>query len=519
MPSLRLKKLTMTAAIATDSRRIVAARIQHKHNQDAPVRTGRVWSMQGPRITVAVDEPWPEYSFSDECVLTVPDLLGEQLLELKFDGTQEINGRYSVVNFRTTANSTRSATQELRANTRFRLSKLLPMFAYVDFGPNGVIPFRVDDISHGGACLISKYRLASTNEITTNCTFEAPGIGSFSTGITLRGSTETASGGTRLCTELDRLTKKAVRIVSQCVQVEIEKNDPAELYREGMITEGKERFTTWRDNGAEFISDHNRRNRRKSMRSNESRSRRSADLTPRVLWNEYAQAYDIMCESNPAYQQNLAFFGDWLRSANLAGSSTICDIGAGTGNYLLEVARILPDARLIHLDRDPRMNLLASRKYRRAGLQGIQFESNSIEGAQIRDSSIDLAVCVNALYTFGNAPHAIASIFRWLRPGGIFFIIDLGRPMQVASWTRYIVGNSLKTTGVLRTLRSLVQGRDAVTQNRQIRREQKAGHFWMHDQKTFSGALEIEGFVVERIGTCYRDACDFAICRRPAAHL
>ncbi|HEY6598553.1 MAG TPA: methyltransferase domain-containing protein [Pseudomonadales bacterium] len=248
-----------------------------------------------------------------------------------------------------------------------------------------------------------------------------------------------------------------------------------------------------------------------------SRTRRSARP---VQWGAYAQAYDVMSGANPAYQENLARFRTWIASLELPAGATICDVGAGTGNYAVEIAQRFPNADVIHLDSDPVMNRTASRKYRELGadnarIANIRFANTRVADVQLAPASLDLIVCVNALYTFGDTTRVLQQFHTWLKPAGRLFLIDLGRPMDVVDWSRYIVGANVRTIGIGGTIKAFVRGRKALGQNRLIRREQDAGRYWLHTNDEFGAALAAAGFNVLTSERCYRDVCDLAICQKP----
>ena len=95
--------------------------------------------------------------------------------------------------------------------------------------------------------------------------------------------------------------------------------------------------------------------------------RSKTEARKEVRWDEYAEAYDVMCSANPAYTENLDIFNTWIGRLGLPRDAKVCDVGAGTGNYVLEVATRFPESSVIHLDSDPMMNRAASRKYRARG--------------------------------------------------------------------------------------------------------------------------------------------------------
>jgi ubiquinone/menaquinone biosynthesis C-methylase UbiE len=245
-----------------------------------------------------------------------------------------------------------------------------------------------------------------------------------------------------------------------------------------------------------------------------ARPRRSEGRLSRVRWDEYAQAYDVMCTTNPAYQNNLDIFRSWINSIQMSDTSAICDVGAGTGNYVLELATRFPNSRVIHLDSDPIMNRTASKKYRAHNVENIEFNLSRVLDARFEPKTLDLIVCINALYTFTDVQAVLDRFRAWLKPAGLMFLLDLGRPMNVADWSKYIIGSSLAQRGIRATLSAFLKGRKAIGQNRLIRREQDRGHYWLHSSEEFTETISTAGFEITKFQTCYREACDLAVCRK-----
>jgi ubiquinone/menaquinone biosynthesis C-methylase UbiE len=233
-----------------------------------------------------------------------------------------------------------------------------------------------------------------------------------------------------------------------------------------------------------------------------------------VSWGDYAAAYDVMCDANPAYAANLSLFSSWLRNLDLPSSARICDVGAGTGNYILDAAKQLPEAEILHLERDPIMNQLASRKYKNHGVSNVSFVIADINDHTWEENSLDVILVVNALYSLPDPRHVLQKLYAGLKSGGHLFTIDLGRTMDVLDWSRYIAISNIRKHGVLRTLASFYRARRAITQNRAIRNAQERGEFWKHSSAEFRNQLEDIGFELISLQSCYRGYCDAAICRK-----
>lgn len=235
-------------------------------------------------------------------------------------------------------------------------------------------------------------------------------------------------------------------------------------------------------------------------------------MTKAVQWDSYALQYDHMCANNPAYQENIDTFLEFLEGLDLHPTARICDVGAGTGNYIYAASRILPGARYVHIDFDAAMNSFAVAKYEAAGLDTVDIIQRSIHDVDFTSDRFDVVLCVNSLYAMGYQERILTKIRSWLRPNGRLFAIDLGRPQRTADWASYIYWEMVKRRGVTYATRAILGGLGAAKQNRLTRRGQGNGNYWLHSTQEFASALRSCGFNVEVLRTCYREYCDLAIC-------
>jgi ubiquinone/menaquinone biosynthesis C-methylase UbiE len=160
------------------------------------------------------------------------------------------------------------------------------------------------------------------------------------------------------------------------------------------------------------------------------------------------------------------------------------------------------------------MTAMASKKYRRAGITHVTFEKRAVQELEIPPETLDLAICVNALYAFPDRSNVLRKLHRWLKPQAVFFVIDLGREMKVAEWTSFILSSSVQEAGLAQTILRLWKGRHAISQNSAIRANQLTGTYWLHHSRDFVSALREAGFEVLESGICYRGYCDFAVCMK-----
>jgi ubiquinone/menaquinone biosynthesis C-methylase UbiE len=233
-------------------------------------------------------------------------------------------------------------------------------------------------------------------------------------------------------------------------------------------------------------------------------------------WDAYAEHYDLMCEFNPSYQANVSQLLSVLHNSPIPEGATVCDLGAGTGNYTVAMAQAFPRANYVHVDFDERMNELALRKYRSYRINSVRIVSDYAQTVDFPPNTFDLVVCVNALYAISPQVPLLHKIRSWLKPSGIFFVIDFGRRQRSLDWALYLLRESIKSRRTAGYLRAVIEGREVFKQNRRSSKGQASGRYWLHSTADFGEILNDTGFIVDRLESCYRDYADLAVCRTPA---
>ena len=231
-------------------------------------------------------------------------------------------------------------------------------------------------------------------------------------------------------------------------------------------------------------------------------------------WEMYAEAYDGVCEDNPSYQDILDRLVQRVSSWDLGVTPRICDVGAGTGNFVVRLAQIFPDAEITHLDMDQAMNDRAVEKYARENVTNVTITQQLVQRAQFAEQSFDLIVCVNALYAMEARPIVLQRLKRWLSVGGILFIVDFGRRHSILDWGVYMFRNMVKKYGFVGYVRRSIANFEAVKQNNRLGKGQDSGRYWTHSTIEFGGILRETGFEVRELQSCYRGYADMAVCTR-----
>lgn len=105
----------------------------------------------------------------------------------------------------------------------------------------------------------------------------------------------------------------------------------------------------------------------------------------------------------------------------------VLDVGCGTGNLALAIARRRPDVEVVGLDPDGRALARAARKAARAGVS-LQLDRGFAQDLPYGDGSADL-VLSSLMFHHLDAdvkPRMLAEVRRVLVPGGMFLMADFG---------------------------------------------------------------------------------------------
>ncbi len=241
----------------------------------------------------------------------------------------------------------------------------------------------------------------------------------------------------------------------------------------------------------------------------------STEMEPGIDWDAYATQYDLMAKYNPSYHENIELLRGGLDRWGVPSDAEICDLGAGTGNYISALFRARPQATYTHVDFDSVMNDIARDKYKSLGLERVSIHEAYVQRAEFPDESFDLVICVNALYAMSPQEPILDKIRNWLKPGGVFFVIDFGRRFRMIDWGWYFISSMIRNHGVAECARFLLSCAEIYKQNSRGSKNQQDGAYWLHSTTEFGSALTEAGFEVEELQPCYRDYCDLAVCRKP----
>lgn len=233
-----------------------------------------------------------------------------------------------------------------------------------------------------------------------------------------------------------------------------------------------------------------------------------SDRSVRADWTAYAKAYDLLSEHNPEYQSLLRDFQTFLDT--LETPKLIYDIGGGTGNYTEIAARTCPDSEIRLVE--PDAGMIGAAQAKLATQDNIKYINLPLDGIEPQGSA-DLVVSVHSLYAMPAQEQRLSEMRRLLRPGGLLYLIDLGRFMNVADWRSYLFSHLRKEHGLVRALGIFWQGREIAKQNKAILTAQKKGAYWTHTEAEIAAAVTAAGFDILRQKAVYRGYSDLLVCK------
>jgi ubiquinone/menaquinone biosynthesis C-methylase UbiE len=143
---------------------------------------------------------------------------------------------------------------------------------------------------------------------------------------------------------------------------------------------------------------------------------------------EEAEAYDAMDHA----EVDEAFAADAAALAERAfpdGEPRILDMGCGTAQIPIRLARRLPRARIDAVDLAGSMLAVGERRVREAGLgHRITLRLGDCKALDAPDGSYDVVVSNSLLHHVADPERPLREAARVLRPGGVLLVRDLCRP-------------------------------------------------------------------------------------------
>lgn len=118
-----------------------------------------------------------------------------------------------------------------------------------------------------------------------------------------------------------------------------------------------------------------------------------------------------------------------VKHANLEANQIVLDLGCGTGTLTILIKQFLPQINLFGLDGDPAVLQIAREKAEAVGVN-ITWKEGLATALPYPTATFDRVVSCLMIHhlTTPNKLKAFQEVFRVLKPGGEFHVLDFGKP-------------------------------------------------------------------------------------------
>lgn len=147
------------------------------------------------------------------------------------------------------------------------------------------------------------------------------------------------------------------------------------------------------------------------------------------MFDDISPRYDLLNHLLSANIDKL-----WRRNAihklKAHNPKLILDIATGTGDFAIAAARI-NEAKVIGIDISEGMLEVGRRKLEKKKLtETIELQKADSEKLPFENEKFDAAIVGFGVRNFENLKKGLTEIFRVLRPGGVFYVLEFSKPVN-----------------------------------------------------------------------------------------
>ncbi len=113
-----------------------------------------------------------------------------------------------------------------------------------------------------------------------------------------------------------------------------------------------------------------------------------------------------------------------LASFQLSDDATVAEIGAGTGYFVVRLARHLTNGTVIGLDAEPKMVAYVQQRAEELGLTNVDARLAQQDAASALHEQVDLLLCVDTYHHLADRVAYFSTYLHHLTVGGKLIIID-----------------------------------------------------------------------------------------------
>lgn len=113
-----------------------------------------------------------------------------------------------------------------------------------------------------------------------------------------------------------------------------------------------------------------------------------------------------------------------IEALDLRPTDVVADLGAGSGYFSFRLAREVPEGKVLAVDIQPEMLEAIEAKKGALGVENVEGVRGAIDDPNLPESSVDLALMVDAYHEFSHPHEMMTALFRALRPGGRVVLVE-----------------------------------------------------------------------------------------------
>ncbi len=113
-----------------------------------------------------------------------------------------------------------------------------------------------------------------------------------------------------------------------------------------------------------------------------------------------------------------------IKALNLKPTDVVADIGAGTGYFNFRISPLVPQGMVLAVDVQPEMLAMMERTKREMHVANVKTVLGSTTNPNLKDSSVDLALMVDAYHEFDHPREMMQAIVQALKPNGRVVLVE-----------------------------------------------------------------------------------------------
>lgn len=113
-----------------------------------------------------------------------------------------------------------------------------------------------------------------------------------------------------------------------------------------------------------------------------------------------------------------------IAALNLKPTDIVADIGAGTGYFTFKISPLVPQGKVLAVDVQPEMLDLINFVKTQENIQNVEPILGTVNNPNLPESSIDLALMVDAYHEFQYPQEMMQGIVKALKPGGRVVLLE-----------------------------------------------------------------------------------------------